>query len=310
MHPGYPIIGVVTQAQVHINGTKERIGGPLHELGHNHQLRAHTLTTHQETTCDIYAMYANTKVLDAPSRPSWFFKAGSNIGDYIMRGKPFDTHYKAITAKMSYRLFLEEYGWDVWRDIMKIYLGTSEFPEVDVVVETNEDEGDESDESDDEEDNDDEVDFDHEKVNKPSRNDLVINQKKADKFALLTCHVAKVNAVPHWEWWGYRLSTETKDACSKYPAMKKDLNLDYHNLDPAAVTEHRINCPDQWLPFGDSCFYFSNEEVDWLNAEEKCQSLNEDSHLASCLTSQEGFFIAKKVYYEDLPSHQIGIHSL
>ena len=53
-----------------------------------------------------------------------------------------------------------------------------------------------------------------------------------------------------------------------------------------------VTCSEGWIGFGDSCFKFVQESLSWMEAEAKCKEFGGDSHLASCLTEKELFFLA------------------
>ena len=60
-------------------------------------------------------------------------------------------------------------------------------------------------------------------------------------------------------------------------------------LDP---TQHRGDCPSGWEAFGTSCYFLSDEKLNWFNSEAKCAE-QPKTHLASCLSSAEWAFINK-----------------
>ena len=43
---------------------------------------------------------------------------------------------------------------------------------------------------------------------------------KLDMWARLYSQTVNTNLCPYFEWWGWTLTAETKDACSKLPAWK------------------------------------------------------------------------------------------
>ena len=45
---------------------------------------------------------------------------------------------------------------------------------------------------------------------------------KLDMWARLYSQTVNTNLCPYFEWWGWTLTAETKDACSKLPAWKLD----------------------------------------------------------------------------------------
>ncbi|XP_053377567.1 secretory phospholipase A2 receptor-like [Mercenaria mercenaria] len=63
--------------------------------------------------------------------------------------------------------------------------------------------------------------------------------------------------------------------------------------DPALLSK---GCPDNWLTYGQSCYYFSNQSVMWLEAMGRCQKLG--GYLAEINTAAENQFlktVAKQV---------------
>ena len=77
-------------------------------------------------------------------------------------------------------------------------------------------------------------------------------------------------------------------------------------LDP---TEHRGDCPAGWESFGDSCFFFSDEERTWYDAESACQEMP-DAHLASCMPDNEFAFVANILGAENKEENWIGYSDL
>jgi hypothetical protein len=52
------------------------------------------------------------------------------------------------------------------------------------------------------------------------------------------------------------------------------------------------SCGEGWIGYGDSCYKVATDKSTWWNAESKCQQLGTDSHLASCLSEKELFYLA------------------
>ncbi|XP_045165015.2 asialoglycoprotein receptor 1-like [Mercenaria mercenaria] len=54
-------------------------------------------------------------------------------------------------------------------------------------------------------------------------------------------------------------------------------------------TTENLGCPDNWLTYGQSCYYFSNQSVTWLDAMARCQTLG--GYLAEINTASENQFL-------------------
>ncbi|XP_015984347.1 C-type lectin domain family 2 member D11 [Rousettus aegyptiacus] len=61
-------------------------------------------------------------------------------------------------------------------------------------------------------------------------------------------------------------------------------------------------CPEQWIGFGNKCFYFSDETRNWTYSQVFCTSLN--SQLAQFETLEELKFLKR---YKGLSDHWIGL---
>ncbi|XP_014350054.1 CD209 antigen-like protein C [Latimeria chalumnae] len=64
-------------------------------------------------------------------------------------------------------------------------------------------------------------------------------------------------------------------------------------------------CPRDWLWFRGSCYYFSNDEMNWNQSKENCKSM--DSHLVIITSKEEQDFIEKqlkKVYWIGLSDQE------
>ena len=260
-HAGYPMVKVTEGSVPFLKSTERVPAGILHELGHNHQFRSHTLNGFAETTPDLPSNYIRKTVDNSPIMTK-VQKADYHISQFIFNKKPFDSEYRATVAKWSYMLYLNAYGWESWRGIMKKYY----------------------------------------KIEQVSGNDV-----KADTFAKFTCEQSEVNLAPYWEWWSYRLSEETKSVCAKYDDMEKDLVARYRDIEYANVEQHRKDCPKGWKPFGESCFLLSKDAATWSEAEKSCVQLNEGSHLASCLSSSEAFWLNREILKNVKDAYFIGM---
>jgi hypothetical protein len=52
------------------------------------------------------------------------------------------------------------------------------------------------------------------------------------------------------------------------------------------------SCSVGWIGFGDSCYRFGQDFLTWSQAETRCKEFGADSHLASCKTEKDLFFLA------------------
>ena len=119
MHSGYPIMG-------HLESTAELADlttltgdgawGPLHELGHNHQLDPLLLPGTTEATCNLFSVYASEEVLgisrdvahsalDPDSRTE-------RVEDYLAGGADFSADWSVWVALETYLQLQEAFGWE------------------------------------------------------------------------------------------------------------------------------------------------------------------------------------------------------
>ena len=113
---------------------------------------------------------------------------------------------------------------------------------------------------------------------------------KMNVFTRLFCEEVKTNVAPYFQWFSYNLTRETLSNCQRFPRMKKNLLERY---DPSfrlpKLFRDQGNCEMGWIPFKESCFFLSEAEADWYDADEACEEAG--GHLASCMSSQEASFL-------------------
>ena len=106
---------------------------------------------------------------------------------------------------------------------------------------------------------------------------------RLDTFARMFSEQVKENLCPYFEWFRFPLSKETLNVCNKLAPMQKDpLEIFRH------PEMHKAKCPRGWIAYGEkTCFHFSADNLNWLDAVKKCSQLVQNAQLASCLTPQE-----------------------
>eukprot|EP00095_Tigriopus_kingsejongensis_P009271 maker-scaffold361_size196684-snap-gene-0.25 protein:Tk09271 transcript:maker-scaffold361_size196684-snap-gene-0.25-mRNA-1 annotation:"protein fam115c-like" len=106
--------------------------------------------------------------------------------------------------------------------------------------------------------------------------------------------------LPSGFWWvGIHGLTDGKNFV-KLDGKAPNANLWYEGH-PEDNWEHRCagisaptSCPEDWISFGESCFYLGRQELNWFDADKKCKEMG-NSHLASCLPPSEMAFLSAKV---------------
>jgi hypothetical protein len=129
MHSGYPVMG-------HLESTQEitdlswmmtnSAWGPLHELGHNHQLDPAWLPDVTEATCNLWSVYLSERVLGvdrAAAHPNMTSAArAATVSDYLATGPDFASSWSVWTALETYLQLQERFGWAPIQEVHAQYL--------------------------------------------------------------------------------------------------------------------------------------------------------------------------------------------
>ncbi|XP_006023403.1 C-type lectin domain family 4 member G-like isoform X2 [Alligator sinensis] len=93
--------------------------------------------------------------------------------------------------------------------------------------------------------------------------------------------------------------TEVKRACNGFQNILSSIQKEIRNLSDAICTR----CPQGWLPFQKTCYYFSNSTKSWTNAKEFC--IDQGSHLVIVNTEHENSFLSN--YILDSRAYWLGL---
>lgn len=132
MHSGYPIMGHLesTAELTHLDTlTWDGAWGPLHELGHNHQLDPLILPGTTEATCNLFSVHGSEEVLgisrnDAHPSLSPDSRA-DRIEEYLAGGANFSADWSVWVALETYLQLQEAFGWE---PIMEVHAQFVEMP--------------------------------------------------------------------------------------------------------------------------------------------------------------------------------------
>ncbi len=119
MHSGYPAMG-------HLDSTTElsdvdwmlsaSAWGPLHELGHNHQLDPANLPGVTEATCNLWSVYLSEQVLGVDRAVAHSAltpdSRAATVSAYLATGPDFWGAWNVWTALETYLQLQERFGWD------------------------------------------------------------------------------------------------------------------------------------------------------------------------------------------------------
>ena len=118
------------------------------------------------------------------------------------------------------------------------------------------------------------------------------DDNKLDIFTKIFCQASQKNVASYFQWWGYKLTEKTLEVCDTFPELETDPLLRYKAIDHTTITDHG-SCDEGWLPYGDSCFFLSEEQLTWYDSVEACNDAG--GHLASCLSGKEAYFLHNKL---------------
>ncbi|KYO37562.1 low affinity immunoglobulin epsilon Fc receptor [Alligator mississippiensis] len=93
--------------------------------------------------------------------------------------------------------------------------------------------------------------------------------------------------------------TEVKRACNGFQNILSSIQEEIRNLSDAICT----GCPQGWLPFQKTCYYFSTSTKSWTNAKEFC--IDQGSHLVIVNTEHENRFLSN--YILDSRAYWLGL---
>nr|XP_014354148.1 PREDICTED: C-type lectin domain family 6 member A-like [Latimeria chalumnae] len=78
----------------------------------------------------------------------------------------------------------------------------------------------------------------------------------------------------------------------------KRLHLEYYYETICCCISYWKCCPRDWLYFGGSCYFFSNNAMTWVSSKENCTSLG--AHLVVITSKEEQIFIQEQLVVQKL----------
>ncbi len=277
LHSGYPIMGHIPLGNV-INVTGLQTSGTwgvFHELGHNHQWKQWSIPATGETGCNWWSMYMFEYIGIEDVHKSKYDRS-ARIYDWILSGKPWSKWEVCPAIKSQRHITLMPF-FQVWIALDTYSLLADKFGWLESYTPV---------------------------IRWYYDNEVSFSDDMAelDFWARLYIQQVGFDLCSYFEWWGWELTDETRSICSELPQTDEDLLKDF-NLE----TDHG-NCPDGWHPYGEKCYFFSEDQLNWWEAEEKCDQVGDGAHLASCFTEAEVNLLAS--VFPGETSYHIGLSDL